>query len=113
MDLLKAFRLNQSNRCPYWLGGEFLITLLARVVRSTFTCFAILFATLNAFAQLTQTPTPTGGKYAELPSETPEHFTPVTTSFNFEHRDVMMPMRDGVKLHAVILVPRSAKNAPM
>ena len=89
------------------------MTLLARVFRTTLTCFAILFGALGAFAQSPQTPTPPGGKYAELPSETPEHFTPVTTSFNFERRDVTMPMRDGVKLHAVILVPKGAKNAPM
>src|SRR5580704_3742427 len=32
---------------------------------------------------------------------------------NFEKRDVMIPMRDGVKLHTVILVPRGAKHAPI
>ncbi|HEY1817878.1 MAG TPA: CocE/NonD family hydrolase [Kofleriaceae bacterium] len=32
---------------------------------------------------------------------------------NFEKRDVMIPMRDGVKLHTVILVPRGAKRAPI
>ncbi|MEJ2009945.1 MAG: CocE/NonD family hydrolase [Acidobacteriota bacterium] len=33
-----------------------------------------------------------------LPSETPAKFTPVTTSFNYTRRDVMIPMRDGVKV---------------
>ncbi|HET9989762.1 MAG TPA: CocE/NonD family hydrolase [Kofleriaceae bacterium] len=32
---------------------------------------------------------------------------------NFEKRDVMIPMRDGVKLHTVILVPKGAKHAPI
>ena len=52
----------------------------------------------------------------ELPSETPKTFTPVTQSFDYERREVMIPMRDGAKLHTVILVPRSAttqKHAPI
>ena len=48
-----------------------------------------------------------------LPSETPATFKPVTDSFDHILRDVMIPMRDGVKLHTVILVPRGAKNAPI
>jgi len=46
-----------------------------------------------------------------LPSETPAQFTPVTDSFDYTRRDVMIPMRDGVKLHTVVLVPKGAKNA--
>ena len=57
-----------------------------------------------------QTPPP---KYPALPSETPSKFTPVTDSFDYTRRDVMIPMRDGVKLHTVILVPKGAKNAPI
>ena len=49
----------------------------------------------------------------DLPSETPATFTPVTTSFDYIKRDVMIPMRDGVKLHTVIVLPKGAKNAPM
>src|ERR1700756_422185 len=50
---------------------------------------------------------------ATLPSESPAHFQPVTTDFDFERRDVMILMRDGVKLHTVILIPKGAKNAPI
>ena len=32
---------------------------------------------------------------------------------NFEKRDVMIAMRDGAKLHTVILVPKGAKRAPI
>ena len=32
---------------------------------------------------------------------------------NYEKREVMIPMRDGVKLHTVILVPKGAKHAPI
>ena len=48
-----------------------------------------------------------------LRSETPAKFVPATTGFDYARRDVMIPMRDGVKLHTVILVPKGAKNAPM
>src|SRR6267142_2235137 len=48
-----------------------------------------------------------------LPSETPPQFMPVTDSFDYARREVMIPMRDGVKLHTVILVPKGAKNAPI
>jgi len=51
--------------------------------------------------------------YPSLPSETPSTFEPVTTSFEYERRDVMIPMRDGVKLHTVVLVPKGARSAPI
>ena len=50
---------------------------------------------------------------ATLPSETPSQFTPITDSFDYARREVMIPMRDGVKLHTVILVPKGAKNVPI
>jgi uncharacterized protein len=52
-------------------------------------------------------------KYPALPSETPADFKPVADSFDYARREVMIPMRDGVKLHTVILVPRGAKGAPI
>jgi putative CocE/NonD family hydrolase len=48
-----------------------------------------------------------------LPSETPAQLQPATDSFDYERRDVMIPMRDGVKLHTVILLPKGAKTAPI
>jgi putative CocE/NonD family hydrolase len=48
-----------------------------------------------------------------LPAETPQKFTPTNDSFDYIRREVMIPMRDGVKLHTVILVPKGAKNAPI
>jgi uncharacterized protein len=50
---------------------------------------------------------------SSLPSETPAQFTPVTSSFDYTRREVMIPMRDGVKLFTVILVPKGAKDAPI
>jgi putative CocE/NonD family hydrolase len=48
-----------------------------------------------------------------LPSETPQKFEPTNDGFDHVRREVMIPMRDGVKLHTVILVPKAAKNAPI
>src|SRR5215208_6570374 len=46
-------------------------------------------------------------------SETPSKFEPTNAGFNYVRRVVMIPMRDGVKLHTVVLVPKGAKNAPI
>ncbi|HEX6183257.1 MAG TPA: CocE/NonD family hydrolase [Pyrinomonadaceae bacterium] len=50
---------------------------------------------------------------ATLQSETPAKFEPTYHGFDHVRRDVMIPMRDGVKLHTVILVPKGAKGAPI
>jgi len=52
-------------------------------------------------------------KYPALPSETPAQFKALTDSFEYVRRDVMIPMRDGVKLHTVMIVPKGAREAPM
>ena len=46
-------------------------------------------------------------------SETPSKFEPTNHGFNYERRIVEIPMRDGVKLHTVILVPKGARRAPI
>jgi hypothetical protein len=51
--------------------------------------------------------------YEELPSETPANLQPVTDGFDHVRREVMIPMRDGVRLFTVILVPKGASNAPI
>jgi len=43
----------------------------------------------------------------------PARIEPVTSSFDYVRRVVMIPMRDGVRLHTVILVPKGAKGAPI
>ena len=50
-------------------------------------------------------------KYPGLPSETPAKFETASGSFDYVQREAMIPMRDGVKLHTVILVPKGAKGA--
>src|SRR5438128_1747495 len=76
---------------------------------SLFLLGALLFVGALA-AQQTTPPVP---KYPALPSETPTKFEPATERFDYVRRDVMIQMRDGVKLHTVVLVPKGAKGAPI
>ena len=48
-----------------------------------------------------------------LPSETPATFTPQVETYDYVKREVMIPMRDGVKLLTLILIPRGAQHAPI
>src|SRR5579864_2707020 len=52
-------------------------------------------------------------QYPNYPSETPAQFHQKADSFDYVRRVEMIPMRDGVKLHTVILIPKGAKNAPI
>jgi uncharacterized protein len=58
-------------------------------------------------------PVRTAAQKPTLPSETPAKFTPTRSSFDYDRRDVMIAMRDGVKLHTVVLVPKGARRAPI
>ncbi|MFN7920101.1 MAG: CocE/NonD family hydrolase [Bryobacteraceae bacterium] len=51
--------------------------------------------------------------YPELPTETPAKLNVIRTDFDYERREAMIPMRDGVKLFTAIVVPKGARNAPI
>ena len=46
-------------------------------------------------------------------NETPANFSPRVDTFDYLKREVMIPMRDGVKLNTIVLVPNGAHDAPM
>ncbi|MDE2278780.1 MAG: CocE/NonD family hydrolase [Xanthomonadaceae bacterium] len=71
---------------------------------------ALFAALLAASGALSATDAPQV-RYPDYPSETPAHFRPATGSFDYVEHDVMIPMRDGVKLNTVILIPKGAKHA--
>jgi putative CocE/NonD family hydrolase len=73
---------------------------------------AITLTTLLVLARSGQAQT-AAPKYPNYPSETPTEFKPVTDSFDYVKREVMIPMRDGVKLHTIVLVPKGAHNSPI
>jgi putative CocE/NonD family hydrolase len=72
----------------------------------------VFAALLCGQLSVAQTPSPQSTQ-ATLPSETPAHFEAATVTFDYTWRDLMIAMRDGVKLHTVVLVPKGAKNAPI
>jgi putative CocE/NonD family hydrolase len=43
----------------------------------------------------------------------PKAFTNSAAGYDYVKREAMIPMRDGVKLHTVIVVPNGARNAPI
>ena len=43
----------------------------------------------------------------------PAKFEGTKTFYDFEKREVMIPMRDGVKLFTIIVIPKSASHAPI
>src|SRR5207249_832153 len=53
------------------------------------------------------------GQTPPLTPDIPSKYDAPTASYDYVKRDVMIPMRDGVKLHTVIVVPKGAKNAPI
>ena len=66
-------------------------------------CLAALVVAASAAAAQTSPQTPDiGAKYQ-----------PPAAADDYIKRDVMIPMRDGVKLHTVIVIPRGAKHAPI
>jgi uncharacterized protein len=65
----------------------------------------LLCSTLSLAAQTPQ--------YPAYPSETPATVTIPADAADYTRRVVMVPMRDGVKLRTIILIPKNAKNAPI
>jgi putative CocE/NonD family hydrolase len=62
-----------------------------------------------AFAVTVAAPALSAPRY----DETPTKITPAMENWDHERRAVDIPMRDGVKLHAVILIPKGARGAPI
>jgi len=55
----------------------------------------------------------TGAQTSPQTPDIPAKFEAPTAAYDYVKRDVMIPMRDGVKLHTVIVIPRKANNAPI
>ncbi len=81
------------------------MSFLSRSCSLPFVASALVVTSLGALPASAQKP--------KLINETPDHFTTVDSSWNYVRRDVMIPMRDGVKLHTVILIPKGAHGAPI
>lgn len=53
------------------------------------------------------------GLAQELPSDIPKAFKPIAFAKRYERRVVEIPMRDGIKLHTVLLIPKGLTGAPI
>jgi uncharacterized protein len=53
------------------------------------------------------------GQTPPLAPDIPAKYETPTASYDYVKRDVMIPMRDGVKLHTVIVIPKTATQAPI
>ncbi len=93
--------------------GEFM--LIVETMRTTPVFFATLilasavWGAASSFAQTTGV-TP---DMVQTGSDLPAKWEEPHPGYDYEKREVMIPMRDGVKLHTVILVPNGAKGLPM
>src|ERR1051326_5871786 len=54
-----------------------------------------------------------GQQTAPLTPDIPAQFVAPTNAYDYVKREVMIPMRDGVKLHTVIVVPKGTQRAPI
>lgn len=64
-------------------------------------------ASLLVLSSVTQAQT------SPLTPDIPVSFQESTATYDYVKREVMIPMRDGVKLHTVIVIPKGAKTAPI
>ena len=69
--------------------------------------------TQQAAGTATGTPGASGGGASGSGGDIPKHFVPVHAAYDYDRRDVMIPMRDGVSLHAVLIVPHSVTHGPI
>src|SRR5207253_10168904 len=67
--------------------------------------FAAMSLLVGSLVSAQQTP--------PLTPDIPPKFEAPTSAYDYEKREVMIPMRDGVKLHTVIVLPKGARNAPI
>ncbi len=74
-------------------------------------CLRLLGTSIAAVGVLLLPPVPAAAQ--PLGSDIPKSFSVPTASYDYVRREVMVPMRDGVKLYTVIVVPKGIRNAPI
>ncbi len=80
-------------------------------LRSVFVSLAVLLSVAaSATAQQSTKVTP---DMVQAGSDIPANWRQPQDNFNYVARDVMIPMRDGVKLHTVIVTPKGARDLPI
>ncbi len=73
----------------------------------------LLTAPALAFAQPTFTPGKVTPDMIQTGSDIPKKREQPQDAFDYIKKDVMIPMRDGVKLHTVVMIPKGGKGLPI
>jgi putative CocE/NonD family hydrolase len=81
--------------------------------RARLAAAALVSACALAGPALIRSQEPAKPLYPDYPSETPQELHSSTATFDYTRREAMIPMRDGVRLHVVILVPKGVQHAPI
>jgi putative CocE/NonD family hydrolase len=79
-------------------------------MRTHLTPLILAIAALGATAAQAQAP---DASMIQLGSDIPAKWKKPEAGYDFVRREAMIPMRDGVKLHTVIMVPNQARGLPM
>ena len=74
---------------------------------------SLLSASSLALAQPTYTPGKVTPDMVQTGSDIPEKWDPPRTGYDYVKKDLMIPMRDGVKLHTVVVIPKGASDLPI
>jgi putative CocE/NonD family hydrolase len=78
-----------------------------------FSAAVLSVAVMAAAHAQAQAPAPTAPQTPPMTPDIPAQFTPPRGGYDFQKREVMIPMRDGVKLYTVIAIPKGATHVPM
>jgi len=73
---------------------------------------ALLLSTV-APAQQAPAPKDNQARTETAGGDIPQKFTPPSADYDYDKREIMIPMRDGAKLYTVVVVPKGATNAPI
>ena len=76
-------------------------------------CSVLLLSSLALLSVGVQAQTSSNPNLAPPGGDIPAKFVLPTAGNDYIKREVMIPMRDGVKLHTVIVIPKNAVNAPI
>jgi putative CocE/NonD family hydrolase len=79
------------------------------VIRSAFAALT-LFA---AYLAIAAPPPKQDSDMVQTGSDVPEKWKKPEANYDYLKRDVMIPMRDGVELHTIIVLPKNARGLPM
>jgi putative CocE/NonD family hydrolase len=73
----------------------------------------LIVGALAALGAVATQPVFAAPQQVENGSDIPKSFAVPLAGYDYVRREVMIPMRDGVRLHTVIIVPKGASNAPI